>query len=272
MLRYALPILCACLAWWFATGAILYLDGLPRRTFRWSMLGATLLAGAALYVLALASAQASAGGAYLAFAAGVVVWGWVEMSFLMGWVTGPRRHGCALGCRGWRHFVHAIEAILYHELALIAAAAAVLAVSWGSANPVGAWTFLILWAMRQSAKLNLFFGVRNLGAELLPPHLAYLKSFFTRKPMNLLFPVSVTAGTVGAALLVQLALAAPAGSGQAVGFMMLATLLALAVLEHWLLVLPLPVDALWAWSLRARAEREPGAASDRDPLLRLGKL
>ncbi len=32
----------------------------------------------------------------------------------------------------------------------------------------------MLWAMRQSAKLNLFLGVRNLSDELLPPHLRYL--------------------------------------------------------------------------------------------------
>ena len=32
--------------------------------------------------------------------------------------------------------------------------------------------------MRQSAKLNLFLGVRNLGVEFLPQHLRYLQSFF----------------------------------------------------------------------------------------------
>ena len=41
---HGLPVLYALFVWWFSTGLILYLDGLPRRTFRWSMLGATVLA------------------------------------------------------------------------------------------------------------------------------------------------------------------------------------------------------------------------------------
>ena len=36
----------------------------------------------------------------------------------------------------------------------------------------------------------------NLTEEFLPEHLQYLKSFLARKPMNLLFPVSVTGGTI----------------------------------------------------------------------------
>ena len=52
--------------------------------------------------------------------------------------------------------------------------------------------------MRLSANL----GVPNLAEELLPEHLHDLKSFLTRKPMNLLFPVSVTVSTLIAALLV----------------------------------------------------------------------
>ena len=34
--------------------------------------------------------------------------------------------------------------------------------------------------MRQSAKLNVFLGVRNLSEEFLPQHLHYLQSYFTR--------------------------------------------------------------------------------------------
>ena len=44
------------------------------------------------------------------------------------------------------------------------------------ANQVGLWTFVILWAMRQSAKLNVFLGVRNLSEEFLPEHLRYLET------------------------------------------------------------------------------------------------
>ena len=85
---------------------------------------------------------------------------------------------------------------LDHELAIIASAVVIVAITWDAPNQVGTWTFLLLWAMRQSAKLNFFLGVLNLSEEFLPKHLAYLRSFLARKPMNLLLPISVTAGTV----------------------------------------------------------------------------
>ena len=35
------------------------------------------------------------------------------------------------------------------------------------------------------------------------------------------------------------------------------TLLALAILEHWFMVLPLPANALWSWGLRSRDAAPP---------------
>ncbi|HYI72718.1 MAG TPA: DUF3623 family protein, partial [Skermanella sp.] len=77
---------------------------------------------------------------------------------------------------------------------------------------------------------------------------------FRKRPMNCLFPVSVTLSTIAAILLVQAA-GAPGNSGfETAGFTFLATLVALALLEHWLLVLPLPAAALWNWYLNRRAD------------------
>ena len=87
----------------------------------------------------------------------------------------------------------------------------------GGANQVATWTFMVLWVMRLSAKLNVYLGVPNLTEEFLPAHLLYLKSFLARKPMNLLFPVSVTASTVVATHLVDLAASANGSSFEAVG-------------------------------------------------------
>ena len=53
------------------------------------------------------------------------------------------------------------------------------------------WTFMPLWLMRTSAKLNVFLGGINLGEEFLPPHLRYLLSFMARRPMNVLMPLSL---------------------------------------------------------------------------------
>jgi putative photosynthetic complex assembly protein 2 len=264
---YAAPVACAVLAWWFATGAILFLVRRPPATFAWSLAAAALAAAGALLALAATREDTTAAGAYAAFGCSVVLWGFLELGFLTGIISGSRRHGCAAGCGGWRHFAHAIAAILHHELAIIAVGAAIIAIAWGAPNPIGAWTFVVLWVMRQSAKLNLFLGVRNLGEEFLPAHLGYLKSYFRRRPINLLFPISVTVPTIVAALLVRAALTPEAGAFEATGHLLVATLLALAVLEHWLLVLPVSMDALWRWAMSA--ERRAADTGDQPPALRV---
>jgi len=263
-LSVALPVLFAIFVWWFSTGIVLLLDGLPRTTFRWSHLLSTLLAAGAFVGLAHTADQSSVAGAFCAFTSALLVWGWHELSFLTGWVTGPRRHAADAGVRGWPRFVQAVQAILWHELAILASGALIVAITWGSANQVGTATFAVLWVMRISAKLNVFLGVRNLSIELLPPHLAYLASFFRRRAMNLLFPLSVSLSTVVAAWLVNEALDRAPGSADATGLLLVATLLVLAIVEHWLLVLPLQATALWRWAMR---NRDAAAAPRPEPLL-----
>ncbi len=252
MSTYLLPALFALFVWWFSTGAIIYLDNLPRRTFRYSMVAATLVSLAALVLLVGTVRDTSLKGAYLAFACGVFVWGWQEISFYMGYVTGPRSAPCPEGCGGWRHFGHAIETSLYHEIAILISAAVVGMISWGQPNQIGLWTFMVLWWMHQSAKLNVFLGVRNLNEEFLPEHLAFLKGFLTKKPMNLLFPVSITVSTVICALLAEQAFAPGASPFARVSATFIATMMALAILEHWMLVLPIPAQKLWSWGLSHR--------------------
>ena len=252
MWEYAAPILFALFVWWFSTGAIIYLDGLPRKTFKWSMLGSTLVLLGSLYGLQMTAADASVSGAYWAFTFGLLAWGWQEISFYMGYVTGPRKEVCPEGCSGWRHFMHAIGTSLWHELAIIASAGAVVWLTWDQPNQVGMWTFMVLWWMHQSAKLNVFLGVRNLNEEFLPEHLQFLRGFLKKKSMNLLFPVSVTVSTVIAAMMVEAVIAAPAGSFESVGMVLLSTMMILAILEHWFLVVPLPAAKLWHWGLKSR--------------------
>jgi putative photosynthetic complex assembly protein 2 len=283
---YGLPLLYALFVWWFGTGLVLFLDGLPRRTFRWSLLGATVVFGFACYGLLTSAGDATPQGAYVAFTCGILVWGWHEMSFLMGLVTGPRKAACPEGCRGPRHVAHAIAAILYHELAIAATAPLLVVLTWGGPNQVGTWTFLILWWMRLSTKLNVFLGVPNPSEELLPDALRYLARYFTKKPMNALFPVSITAATAATMLVVQSALAPDASAFEVAGASLLGTLTALGLLEHWFLVLPLPTTALWRVSLGSRGlepsppsapaallhlpRQEPGAALEQETAKRSG--
>lgn len=248
---HGLPALYTLFVWWFSTGAILYLDGLPARTYRWSMAGATVVLAAAVAGLVATGDDTSTAGVYCAFSCAILVWGWIEMSFLMGWITGPRRSACPPGAHGWRRLSYAFEAIAWHEVALLVGLLAVAAATAGAPNQFGVWTFLALWIARQSTKVNLFLGVRNFSEEFLPDQLRYLQSYFTRRPLNPLFPLSVSVFSVAAAMLWIEALDST-DPALAAGYSLLATLLSLAVLEHWFLILPIDFGRLWEWGLGSR--------------------
>lgn len=253
MAAFAIPALYAVFVWWFSTGVILYVAGLPRRTWRWSLAGATAVAIWALVALAQYRDDQSVLGAYVGFTAGILLWGWHEVTFLLGAVTGPRITPCPPGSRGITRFLHATEAILYHEIAIVITVAFVIALKVDAGNQVGLWTFMVLWLMRLSAKLNLFLGVPKPHDELLPEHLAFMGTYFRKRTMNALFPLSVTAGTATTVLLVAAAARPGADPALVAGNMLIAALLALAVLEHWFMVLPIHETALWRWALKARA-------------------
>jgi len=247
------PFLFTIFAWWFSTGVILYLDGLSPKTFKWTFAGATVVCVAALVGLAVSASQTTVASAYCAFSCALLVWAWQEVAFLLGYVTGPRRIACDPSVQGWKRAALAFQTVQHHELALIVLAVAVLAVTWGQPNQVGWWTFAVLWAMRQSAKLNVFLGVRNLGEKFLPDHLGYLQTYFLRKRMNPLLPVSVVAATLVVIPIWQ-TVGTSGWAFEVTAFGLVGSLLSLAILEHLLLVLPLPSEALWKWSLRSHRE------------------
>jgi putative photosynthetic complex assembly protein 2 len=249
------PALFALFLWWFSTGVIIFLDGLKPSTFKWSLAGWTLLSIVSIGAIAWSAGDTSVTGAYVAFGATLLFWGWFEISFYLGYVTGTRKHRCAHGCSGPKHFLHALQANIWHELAIVAGAAIVVWLTWEAPNQVALWTFVILWWMHESARLNVLFGVRNVNEHFLPDHLDFIKGFLTKRPMNLFFPVSVTVSTVIVTMLGMSAWQAGTAFDQA-AFAFLTAMMALAIAEHWFLVLPIPAEAMWNWSLdRKRAEQ-----------------
>jgi putative photosynthetic complex assembly protein 2 len=264
MLSYGFAIAYALFLWWFSTGVILYLDKRPERTYAGSLLAATAVAVIAVLVIVFTRGQHTAWAAYAGFTAGVLVWGWMEMTYFMGFITGPRKEPCPEDCRGWRRFVLALQTSVYHEGAIVGVGLVLVWITWGEVNQVGTWTYLILWLMRWSAKLNLFFGVPNLNEEWLPDRIRFLTTYLDKRPMNLLFPFSVTAATVIMCLLVEAALELPPTGFAGTALILTSTLLALAILEHWLLVLPLADAPLWQWALNGAAS-EPTSERGRMP-------
>jgi putative photosynthetic complex assembly protein 2 len=261
VLEYGLAFAFTVLVWWASTGAILYLDGLPRRTFPWTMAATSVVASLAVWGLWYSSGQTTVAGAFCGFTCAILIWAWQEVAFLLGYLTGSRRTPCPEGARGWRRARYAFDAVAHHELALVFLAIAVVLATWDRPNHTGLWTYLVLWTMRQSAKLNVFLGVRNLNADFLPEHLKYLQTYFVRAPMNPLLPVSVAAATLVAVPLWLAATAPGASAFTVASTTLVASLLSLAILEHLLLVLPLPAERLWSWGMRSHeATRRAKAA------------
>jgi hypothetical protein len=72
--------------------------------------------------------------------------------------------------------------------------------------------------------------------------------------MNMFFPLSVTASTICAVNLTTKAIAPGATPFEATGYAMLATLMVLAIVEHWFLVTPFDANALWQWGVKSAPE------------------
>lgn len=255
----------ALFVWWFSTGAILVAVTRARRGGRDGYFNVVVLA---LPLLALGCAgiagsldDASVAGAYTGFVSAILIWGWFELAFLAGIITGPYARPCPPGLDGWPRFLRAWGAIAYSEMALIATTLLLVSVSLGAANQIGMWTFVVLFAARVTAKLNVYLGVPNINEEFLPDPVRHLSSHFRKAPMNGFFPWSVTFLTFATACWIERAVEAPGGSGTETGFALLAALTALALIEHWMMVLPVRDAALWTWALpRTTSERNDDPA------------
>ena len=248
----------AMFAWWFFTGIILWrvrvADNLERSGDRDAHRNSVIL-GFPVFAAGVALAYASiidgsANGTYMGFLATLALWGWIELAFLSGVITGPNRKPCPPFAAQSDRFWRAVGTIAWHELALIATMVILGYVSWSAENPFAFYTFALLFFARISAKLNLFFGVPRINTQFLPRPLSHLPSHFRFARMNPFFPVSVSVLTVATALLLERTISATT-SGTTAGFALLTCLCALALLEHWFMVLPLPDEKLWRWMLPA---------------------
>ena len=244
--------------WFASTALVVWLDNRASRSFSRSLTIAAILAGVGIAVIAAARSDASSFAIYASFTAAFAIWGWHEMSFLMGKVTGPRRSPCPPHVNGWARFRASAATVIHHEVAIAVTLAALVALTWGQANMSGAAAFAILFGMRLSTKLNIFLGVPNFSSDILPPQLAYLKTYFRNRPFNALMPVSLG---LGIGLTIWLGLAALAAQeSAATAYTLLAALALLGVVEHLFLVLPLRDSALWAWARSGKIT----SGSDRD--------
>lgn len=259
-MTHAVAAFAALFVWWLSTGLILWRvraadNGGGDQHLRSVILAAPMLA-VGVWGVGATLGNPSERGVYAAFLSALAIWGWIELAFLSGVVTGPNRFPCPPGASGAERFVRAFGTIAYHEMLLGGVSVALALWSRGAANDVAAWTFGLLFAARVSAKLNLFFGVPRINTEFLPRPLSHLPSHFRRGPVTAAFPVAVTALTLAVGFFAE-RLTQARTPGEVAGDALLTALAALALLEHWFMVLPLPDQKLWRWMLPARKPAGP---------------
>jgi putative photosynthetic complex assembly protein 2 len=94
LIDYLIALATVTLAWWLSTGIVLLLNRQGHTARRVSLAGVSALAFMSLVLLPERSLDHSALGALLGFGQGLALWAWLEMTYLMGVVTGPRKAPC----------------------------------------------------------------------------------------------------------------------------------------------------------------------------------
>jgi putative photosynthetic complex assembly protein 2 len=247
---YLIPILLPLIAWWLCTGVILFLNQLPPSTHKWSLLGTTLLFAGGLVTLDMVAQDATRSGAILAFMQALAIWSWLEMTYLTGALTGASREPCPPDAAGWNRFKLAVKTSIHHEIAVVLVGILIISYTWNAPNHFCALAYLTLWLMRWSAKLNLFFGVAKVNEEWFPPHMRYLASYIRTRRMNRLFPVSIALASLVAAWWIHNAAVAE-DAHERTGYLLVTSLLCLAILEHGFMVSRIRDSLLWNWAMKA---------------------
>lgn len=247
----ALPFIVVTVLWFVSTGLVAMINHRLRTSYGRALVIASLcgLCGLGLLVLTVHSTANLA--IYVSFIGGLLIWSWHEISFLTGAVAGSHRNPCPAGARGWERFSLATMALLHHEIALVMTAGLLLSLASVTSNPTGAYTFTLLLIFRLSSKLNIYWGVPNMSDELLPSHLAYLKTYFGPRqlhPMLILSTLTIL-GLATWFLLGAFGASAPRESTMAG---LLCCLCLLAALEHLFLAIPFRDSALWSWAMAAK--------------------
>ncbi len=245
-----LALTAAVALWWLLTGiALMCVHQAP--AVRNLVLGvATVVAGMSFWILPETAATHSVSSVLAGFLIALLIWGWLELVYLMGYVTGPNKHQAPGGAATGKRFILALASIIYHEvLALTVIVLAFLQVGLEGNNLITPLVLSVLWIMRCSTKLNLFFGVRHFNENWLPESLSYVTSFIAvGKNSALIVPTTFMAALLAAALFFAgLNAASPTA---ALTLYLLAWLSTLAVLEHFFLMVPVGEHALWRWAVR----------------------
>lgn len=242
-MSFVTPILIVVAFWWIGTGIVLYLQQRIVRIRLPFLAGLSATALLSLLMMRISADSLGMTQSYLGLMAALVLWGCIELSYYTGIISGVHTRRCPENCGTGKRFRLALGTSIWHELSVLFAGGVVITLLYDTLNPAGLYCFLVLWLMRWSAKLNLFFGVPNFNTDWFPKRLAYAHSYIRRAPVSLFFPISMFLASLVAYKLISSALTTPAE--QSLITLLPGILLSLAILEHVFMALPIADSELW---------------------------
>ena len=237
------PILVVIAVWWIGTGLVLFLQQSIVRVKTPLIVSLVVVSLLSLAALVISGSGTQPWQSYMGFVAAICLWGCIELSYYSGLIGGVHKRACPDGCETGKRFRLALGASIWHEVSVLFAGGVVMTLLIQADNSAGLYSFLVLWLMRWSAKLNLFFGVPNFNTDWFPKRLAYAHSYIRRAPVTLFFPVSMMLASLVAMRLITIALETP--PQQALMHILPGVLLLLAILEHLFMALPIADSELW---------------------------
>ncbi len=137
----------------------------------------------------------------------------------------------------------ALGASIWHELLVLGIGLYLVFTQFDSNNSAGLYTYLVLWLMRWSAKLNLFLGVPNFSTSWIPDRLSYISSYIKTGTLTPFFFISVAC----AALMVYqlLSMSVHVSATHPMIYAVPAVLLILAIVEHLFMLVPFQELKMW---------------------------
>ena len=253
---FSIPLVAAFTAvffWWFLTGLILFIvkkvDDINHDSHILVTLALSPIIFLGLYLYANSLSSMTLTSIYGAFFGSLLIWAWFELAFLTGFLTGPVKTNCPANISNGERFFHAWRNMAYSEVGLLAVLLTLTLISASAENRVGLWTFWILFFARICAKLNLFLGVPNVNTEFLPSPVKHLASYFKVGGTSWFFPISISLISFTLFFWVDRIFSIQSDDILVVGYTLLASLTALALVEHWFMVVPIRDAELWKWML-----------------------
>lgn len=260
-----MPVLFVILLWWSSTGAILWLARGSDQQMHPRLLIMTVLCALGFGGLIISTANHTVWSVYVGFLSALIIWGWVEFTFLAGLITGKLKGNCPKNLDEGSRFVSAFSAINYHEFTLLGALLIISLIDFAGSHSMASITFACMWLMRIGAKFAVFSGVPKLSVEMMPERLAYLQSYFRADRIGWGYWLSL----LGCSSFLAAGIYALGHVGYdevaRTQILMLTALVSLALLEHVFMILPLADSRLWGWAMKRQGYKQSDKQSSNTP-------